>query len=398
MSHPSVSWGAAFGFFLRAVGSPYQDVLEEARRACGPGKAPDAFQVISKRLRLAERHLWRLYLESRIRAKHWDVAHVLRRLRCLPRTMPQAHRWFLAKVHLNAPLTSGRVASAGLTNIGPCPFCKMPARDSWEHILRCDLVVVAYDDLWAAGHLSAFTNAQPLLFMQTDLDGAAIVAIVAVFASVWRLRAACVLVDGTISREQLRDLLGKCLDCPWLVRCMPTLNRQARRRDRLREPPPVPGSAIYRSDGGSRAARGGAERLGGFGCAFWLPTDDGLGVGTPHATCYGFLGMDISNNVAEYQGVLSCLRRASRSLDRRIVLQVDSLLVAQQLAPRSPWACRNTDLIPLRDACRVILQDLADRGIDLSICHIYREFNTIADSLATRAIDEHVLFASNGNL
>ena len=62
----------------------------------------------------------------------------------------------------------------------------------------------------------------------------------------------------------------------------------------------------------------------------------------------------MSNNVAEYRGLSVCLRRAVTRLDHANVFQVDSLLVARQMAPHDAWACRSPDLVPLRDECRML--------------------------------------------
>ena len=79
-----------------------------------------------------------------------------------------------------------------------------------------------------------------------------------------------------------------------------------------------------------------------------------MGEGPPEATCYGYLGAGLSNNVAEYRGLSVCLRRAVTRLDHANVFQVDSLLVARQMAPHDAWACRSPDLVPLRDECRML--------------------------------------------
>ena len=261
-------------------------------------------------------------------------------------------------------------------------------------MLSCGLVMSACDQLSASGRIPALMDGQPALFMQGEHDGATVAAIIAVFASVWRVRAACRIVVADLSPDRLAELLVKCLDCPWLVRCASARDRKMRRDSRVRDPDAAPGFVIYRSDGASRGQGGNAERQAGFGAAVWLPDLDGLGHGPPHATCREFLGPDVSNNVAEYRRVLECLGRAVRRRDRQIVIQVDSMLVSRQLAAHDSWACRSDDLVPLRDACRELGARLSNDGIAWSIVHIFREYNQTADTLANQAVDEQTNFVS----
>ncbi len=215
-------------------------------------------------------------------------------------------------------------------------------------------------------------------------------AIVAVFASVWRVRAARRRVRTVITEDILRDLVIKCLECPWLVGCLPTSDRRERRMARLRSPIASPGATIYRSDGASRGQGRGEQSEAGWGAACWMPTDSGIGEGAPFATCFGYLGPGISNNVAEYVGLSECLRRASRSMGPVVIFQVDSLLVARQMAPQDAWACRSPDLVPLRDQCRQLTQALTEAGVSWEVRHIFREYNQTADALANRAVDDRV--------
>ena len=99
LPNPAISWKVAFDFFMQSVGSTYSDVLHEVgrRRPVRP------FRVLYKRMAAAEVHRWEGYLESRVQAKGWDRQLLRSALRRLPRSVPQAHGWFLLKVHLNAP-------------------------------------------------------------------------------------------------------------------------------------------------------------------------------------------------------------------------------------------------------------------------------------------------------
>ena len=76
----------------------------------------------------------------------------------------------------------------------------------------------ACDRLFSAGRMPPVPLAQPALMLQTEMDGASMAAIIAAFASVWRLRAACRRMHERLSGDHLFELLVKCLECPWLVR------------------------------------------------------------------------------------------------------------------------------------------------------------------------------------
>ena len=98
LPNPAISWKVAFDFFRIHI----QKILSEA----GHRRPKRLFRFLYQRLAGAELHRWETYLEHRIQARGWD-GHTLRRtLRHLPRSVPQPHRWFLLKVHLNAPITS----------------------------------------------------------------------------------------------------------------------------------------------------------------------------------------------------------------------------------------------------------------------------------------------------
>ena len=79
----------------------------------------------------------------------------------------------------------------------------------------------------------------------------------------------------------------------------------------------------------------------GWGAAVWSADDRGLGAGVAFATARGFLGNEYSNNQAEYIAPFECLSRALGLQDPNVIFEVDSLLLAKQLARHLPWACRS---------------------------------------------------------
>ena len=72
----------------------------------------------------------------------------------------------------------------------------------------------------------------------------------------------------------------------------------------------------------------------GWGAAVWSGHEGGLGAGAAFATARGYLGSDSSKDEAEYIGLLECLSRALRVRDPNVLLEVDSMLLAKQLARR----------------------------------------------------------------
>ena len=84
---------------------------------------------------------------------------------------------------------------------------------------------------------------------------------------------------------------------------------------------------------------------------------------------------DATNNIAEYSGLREALRRAVRTTDRKIIFEVDSDVVARQVAEMSAWVCRAESLRDLHDDCRALGEELSDRGAEWSVRHVYREYN-----------------------
>ena len=118
---------------------------------------------------------------------------------------------------------------------------------------------------------------------------------------------------------------------------MPTKNRRERRATRLREPDLHPDTTVYRSDGACRGQGRIGILLAGWGAAVWAETPDGRAVGAPLASSNGTMHAGATNNTAEYRGLLERMERAVRSNDLRVVFQVDSMLLAMQMATLRPW-------------------------------------------------------------
>lgn len=110
--------------------------------------------------------------------------------------------------------------------------------------------------------------------LQEDEDGATRAALIAFFAAAWTCRAAARLLPGPVTVSELIALVDKSMRCPWLNFCTATLTRKERRAARVREPPEIGLTwAASRADGSCQ----GADRLTGWGAAYWPPGTRGLG-------------------------------------------------------------------------------------------------------------------------
>jgi ribonuclease HI len=129
--------------------------------------------------------------------------------------------------------------------------------------------------------------------------------------------------------------------------------------------------AVLYADGAARGNPGPA----GAGAA--LIDEEGRVVGEAmrhiaHAT----------NNVAEYTALIIGLEEARRHDVQDLEIRMDSKLVVEQM--NGKWKIKHPNLRPLALQAGALLASFPKRRIS----HIPREQNTIADTLANRAIDE----------
>ena len=68
----------------------------------------------------------------------------------------------------------------------------------------------------------------------------------------------------------------------------------------------------------------------------------------PDATVKIAIG-DAANIIAEYSGLREAMRRAVRTADKIMVIEVDSDVVARQMAEMDTWVCRAENLRDLHD-------------------------------------------------
>ena len=145
--------------------------------------------------------------------------------------------------------------------------------------------------------------------------------------------------------------------------------------------------ASVHTDGASSANPG----PGSYGCWVSAPGRLAWGVGV-------FLGERVTNNEAEYEGVAHGLHLALELLAATdiagVVLATDSELVVKQLT--GEYACREPRLVPLLARARALLARAAAEhaGKRLTVQHVRRESNTLADRMAALALESRTTVAS----
>jgi len=390
LCHPADSWLAAFGFFLATTGRSVSAVTSVELL---PGA--DSSRMLYRELLRAERPQWVAYLEAKVRAQGWVAPDFVARLRSLPRSTPQGHRWHLLKLHLGGhPTTSYLTQCRVMAQPAACPFCGTDQGDSTAHLLNCPAVQEAVDAIQAEGRVQGVGWHLGALFLGRPLLGDVFCALLSLLTATWEARGMHFRGYPMDRVPRLASFIGSIVECPWLVACMPDRDRKERRRSRARAPPSAsPGTLVYRSDGASRGQGQGGRGTGdaGWGAACWEADSEGRVAGPPSATSRGPLGR-ASNNVAEYQGILACLRRAVHharlgSPLRRVLFQVDSAIVAGHLRRFGSMACTAPDLLPLYSEALHLCTELSKAGVEWDVAHIYREFNCTADALANEGVD-----------
>ena len=164
-------------FFRHTAGTTHSEILSEV----GHRRPKRLFRFFYQRLAGAELHRWETYLEHRVQARGWD-GHTLRRtLRHLPRSVPQPHRWFLLKVHLNAPITSARLVAARVVEEPvQCCFCSSSS-DGLDHLPRCFTVLNVYNSIRDTANLPPIIDGRHSLMLQERWEGSVLAGILAFF-------------------------------------------------------------------------------------------------------------------------------------------------------------------------------------------------------------------------
>jgi ribonuclease HI len=124
-------------------------------------------------------------------------------------------------------------------------------------------------------------------------------------------------------------------------------------------------------DGGSRGNPGPAS----YGVVIRDPRGDIV------AKLKKYIGR-MTNNVAEYYGLIAALDYAQSHGIRALRVESDSELLVQQM--RGRYKVKSADLQPLFERAKKMSQSFESFRID----HVYREQNREADALANEALDE----------
>jgi ribonuclease HI len=137
--------------------------------------------------------------------------------------------------------------------------------------------------------------------------------------------------------------------------------------------PPKPAPAAHRVniDGGSRGNPGPAS----YGVVIRNPRGETV------AQLKKYIGR-MTNNVAEYYGLIAALDYAQSHGIRALRIESDSELLVQQM--RGRYKVKSADLLPLFERAKKMSQSFESFRID----HVYREQNREADALANEALDE----------
>jgi ribonuclease H / adenosylcobalamin/alpha-ribazole phosphatase len=131
-------------------------------------------------------------------------------------------------------------------------------------------------------------------------------------------------------------------------------------------------SVIIEADGGSRGNPGPA----GYGAVVW--DADHVRV---LAERKEFLGV-VTNNVAEYRGLIAGLEAATELGAREVDVRMDSKLVVEQMSGR--WKIKHAAMVPLAERARRLIA-----GFDrVEFAWIPRAQNAHADRLANEAMDD----------
>jgi ribonuclease HI len=137
---------------------------------------------------------------------------------------------------------------------------------------------------------------------------------------------------------------------------------------------------VLRFDGGSRGNPGEA----GCGAVIYASQKATL----KEVWCgYFYMGKHLTNNQAEYGGLIEGLKQCITMKLKSIEIQGDSQLIIRQV--QGTYACRNEKLKPLYEKVHKLLAKLSL----ISFKHIARSENDRADELANLAMDKEASFS-----
>ena len=164
----------------------------------------------------------------------------------------------------------------------------------------------------------------------------------------------------------------------------PGTTRTERKKKRLEPPCRRRGFTLYRCDGAARGQGGTSDvNLGsGWGAVCYGNTGQDT---TPEQVAWGWLDEHMTNNEAEYIGLLNALQHTLAQGHLRVCYQLDSLLVVNQACGK--WACRSASLETYYSEAIKMIENMEAAGATVIVEHIYREYNKDADKYANVVVD-----------
>ena len=127
-------------------------------------------------------------------------------------------------------------------------------------------------------------------------------------------------------------------------------------------------------DGCSKANPG----LAGAGAVIYNLTNDELWYGSE------FIGTKITNNYAEYMGLIIGLRQAKEMKIKQLIVEGDSMLVIKQM--KGEFKVKSLHLLELYNEAKLLEKGFAC----IHYKHIYRNNNKRADELSNIAIENYL--------
>lgn len=94
----------------------------------------------------------------------------------------------------------------------------------------------------------------------------------------------------------------------------------------------------------------------------------------------GFVGLNTTNNVAEYHGLLMGLQQAVALKIKTLHVKGDSMLIIKQL--KGEFKVKSSTMIPLFEMAQELIKKI---GV-VKYEHVYREYNKRADALANAGL------------
>ena len=283
---------------------------------------------------------------------------------------------------LNGEATSQRVSPFLGLEVAACPFCGEASADNVAHRDTCPTLVRVRGQLCDYdGDVWMLSWSWVDMWLQTDMEGNTVMRELAYLSAVTRIRR--VLLAG-LRFHDINDLCShfkRLVVDPWLAGSGRDITKAQRRRLRSKPPSTQADWVIYASDGAARN-QGSADNMSSS-CGAVRYTMGTLNV---QACCGRALG-EVSNNVAEYNGLLDALEHALLNPGPKIEFRVDSKLLAMQVSGR--WRCRARSLQALYERSLRLLGNLrAAAGVqDVELLHVYREYNGDADGICNEILD-----------